>query len=394
MIKVGINSILFGYCKMSVPYDRCTDLLNLCMRYGFVYSEFSVKGDTAFFICSLAVARKLSSACMAYKIPVNVESSHGLLCLLYRYRSRIGLLVGGIVALTIIILSRSVVWEINITGNESIPEAEIISELERSGLRIGEKLSDIDVDSVENKVLINTDKISWISVNISGTVANVQIREVIDTKMNDAPKDPANIISRCDAEIVSIEAYTGSPCVKSGDYVRAGDLLVSGLYETTQKPYRYTRASARIMAKTVHKFSVEIPLEKEVKVYSNNTKEKKTLNFFGKSIKLFSNYRNEGVSCDIINYEYRLDVFGFGKLPVSISVEKEFPYALESKTIDAEYAAELAFYELQMMMDREIPDAQLLKKSITTECFDDRYVLECTVYCIEDIAMISEFDIK
>lgn len=394
MMKVGINSILFGYCKMSVPYDRCTDLLNLCMRYGFVYSEFSVKGDTAFFICPLTSARRLSSACRVYKIPVTLESAHGLLCLLYRYRSRAGLLVGAIIALAIIILSRSIVWEINITGNESMSEAEIISELEKSGLRVGEKLSDINTDSIENKVLINSDKISWISVNMSGTVANVQIREVIDTKINDAPKNPANIISRCDAEIVSVEAYTGYPCVKSGDYVRAGDLLVSGFYETTQKPYRYTRASGRIMAKTVHKFCIEIPLEREIKVYSSNAKEQKTLNFFGKSIKLFSNYRNEGVSCDIINYEYRLNPFGFGKLPISVSVEKEFPYTVESKAIDAEYAAELAFYELQMTMEREMPDAQLLKKSITTECYDDRYVLECTVYCIEDIAMISEFDIK
>ena len=386
--------MLSGYYKMSVPYNRCTDFLNLCMKYGFVYSNFSVDGENAFFVCSLMTARKLMPACKVYGIPVKTVSAHGLLCLLYRYRSRVGLLFGAVIAIAVMIISQNVLWKINITGNERLSDQEIISELEKSGLCVGGKISDFDVDSIENRVLINSDKISWITVNLSGTVANVQIRESIDTQKDDTPKKPANIVAKCDAQIVGVEVYTGFVCVKVGDYVRAGDLLVSGLYDSTQGPYRYTRASGKILAKTSHHFRVEVPLKRDVKVYSDKTKEKKTLNFFGKSIKLFSNYGNEGASCDIINYEYRLNPFGFGNLPISVSVEKEFPYAFESTVIDEKYASELAFYQLRMMIESEIPEAQLLKKSITTECYDDKFVLECTVYCIEDIAKISEFDIK
>ena len=150
----------------------------------------------------------------------------------------------------------------------------------------------------------------------------------------------------------------------------------------------------RILAKTTHTFSIEIPLKKEVKVYSEDVKEQKTLNFFGKSIKLFANSGNVGTSCDIINYEYILDPLGLGALPISVSVEKNFPYTMELVDIDEATARELAYLELRALIEREIPDAQLLKKTVYGELLEDSYILECTVVCIEDIARISEFEIK
>ena len=77
-----------------------------------------------------------------------------------------------------------------------------------------------------------------------------------------------------------------------------------------------------------------------------------------------------------------------------MSVEKEFPYTVELVEIDEETAIELAYLELRAAMDREIPGAQLLKKTVYGELVQDRYILKCTVVCIEDIAKLSEFEIK
>lgn len=396
MKRASFISWIFGYYRLSVPYSCSEQLLNLCMRYGFVYHGFSVNKDTdeAEFICSLHTSKKLISACKFYNIPIKIKSERGMPKLLYKYRARAGLFVGFILSLALLYQSQSVLWRINVIGNERLSEAEVIAELADCGLCIGGKLSELEIDSIENRVLLNSDDISWLSVNMSGTVANVEIREVIDTEIKEKNIKPANLVAKYDAQIVSIEVYSGFLCVEAGDFVRAGDLLVSGLYDSTQSAYRYTRASGRIFAKTTHTFLVEIPLKREVKVYSDETQEKKTLNFFGKSIKLFANSGNVGASCDIINYEYRLNPFGLGDLPVSVSVEKNYPYTYESVDIDEELALSLAYYELRAKIETEIPDAQLLKKSIYGELYEDSYILKCTVVCIEDIAKISEFDIK
>ena len=396
MKKGGFVSWLFGYYRLTIPYSSSAEFMNLCMRYGFVYYAFKTdrEAGTAEFICSFHTSKKLMSACKFHNITIEIKSAHGLPKLLYKYRARSGIFVGIILSVMLLCLSQSVLWQINVKGNERLTEKEVIEALEECGLKIGGKLSSFDIDSIENRVLLNSDDISWLSVNMSGTVANVEIREVIDTEIKEKNTRPANLVAKCDAQVVSIEVYSGFLCVEAGDFVRAGDLLVSGLYDSTQSAYRYTRASGRIFAKTTHTFTVEIPLKKEIKVYSDGYSEKKTLNFFGNSIKLFANSGNVGASCDIINYEYSLNPFGLGNLPISVSVEKNYPYTYEMTDIDEALAQELAYYELRAILETELPDAQLLKKSLYGELTEDSYVLKCTVVCIEDIAKISEFDIK
>ena len=370
--------------------------MNLCMRYGFIYRKLqrSADGESAEFICSLHTSRKLVRACAVYGIEIEAVSSHGLPHLLFKYRLRTGILVGVLLSVALIILSQSVLWSVDIKGNERLSDREVIAELEECGLKLGARLSELDVDSIENRLLLRSDEISWISVNISGTVASVEIRERIDTEITKINNNPANVVARLDGEIVALEVYSGFLCLAEGDFVRAGDLIVSGLYNSAHAPYRYTRAAARVFARTTHTFTVEIPLETEVKTYISGESEKKTLNFFGKSIKLFVNSGNEGTSCDIINYEYSLDPFGLGELPISVSVERAYPYVYEKRTIDPAKAEELAYYELSLLIEKELPGAQLLRKSVSTELSEESYILSCTVVCIEDIAKILEFEIK
>ena len=396
MRRSGFLGWLIGYRCLRIPRSCAETFMNLCMRYGFVYSNFKISkdGESAELICSIYTSRRVEVACGYCGIPIERVYTRGLPHILYLRRKRVGILIGAVLSVALLIASQSVLWSVEVVGNERLEEREVIELLGSCGLRVGGKLSDLDIDSVENRAILNSDDISWLSINMSGTVARVEIRERIDTEVGDKRKDPANVVARLDGQIVGIEVYSGFLCVSDGDYVRAGQLLVSGLYDSAHSAYRYTRASARIFAKTLHTFTVEIPLEREVKVYIGGEKEKKTLNFFGKSIKLFGNSGNVGESCDIINYEYSFDPFGLGALPISVSVQRVCPYIYERQTLDPAEAEELAYYELWARIEAELPDAQLLKKSISVSLTESSYILNCTVVCIEDIAKILEFEIK
>ena len=76
------------------------------------------------------------------------------------------------------------------------------------------------------------------------------------------------------------------------------------------------------------------------------------------------------------------------------SVQRVCPYIYERQTLDPAEAEELAYYELWARIEAELPDAQLLKKSISVSLTESSYILNCTVVCIEDIAKILEFEIK
>ena len=290
--------------------------------------------------------------------------------------------------------SQSVIWRIDVTGNERLSKERIMDSLLQNGLYIGGRISKIDTDFIEHRIMINDDEVAWISINIVGTVARVEVKEDIDTEIKQESTKPSNLISKFDAQIVSLEILSGFINVKEGDFVRRGELLASGIYESEKAPSRYSRASGKVFGRVTQEFKVEIPLLQVKKVLTGEIITKKKLIFFGKSIKFFINYRNLPTSYDIINYVYTLNPFSLGELPISLSVDEYYGYEMVEMEISEDEAIEQAYDMLRAQIDEVLPDVQILKKSLQGEIVDGKYVLKCTVTAICDIAEQVEFEVR
>ena len=393
--KTSIILWLFGYHYIDVPRSLLEDFLNLCLRYGFNYYSIFIDEDARSVTLKVSSIelRNILTACRMWQIRVKVRSAHGMPIALSHFKGRWGLLVGAAMALCIFLLSQGVIWKIDVVGNHRLTGEEIARSLDEYGLSVGKRISRLNTDSIEQRVMINNDDIAWLSINISGTVARVEVLEVIDTELRDENKRSANLISNFDAQIVSVEAYTGFVAVKEGDFVRSGDLLVSGIHKEGKAPLRFSRASGTVLGKVVYTLEIEIPLVQEKKVTTGEKISKKTLIFFGKPIKFFSNYRNLPISYDIINYVYTFNPFSLGELPISLFVEEIYPYTSCEVEISEDEAMEQAYEVLRERIDAELPGAQILKKSLYGETFDGRYILKCTITAICNIARQVEFDV-
>lgn len=399
MMKLRKPSLLLrflGYCELEIPLSAKEKFLNLCMRYGFNYYALQIDEENKRMLAriSLAEHKRILTACRVWEIRAKILNKKGALPRVARYRGRWGLLSGVILSVVLFCTVQSVVWRIDITGNERLSDTEIIRTLSQYGLSVGDRISKLNTSSIEHRVMINDDDIAWISISIVGTVAQVEVREVIDTEIKKEEITPANLVSRFDAQIVSLEILQGFPTVKEGDFVRAGELLTSGIYESEKAPIRYTRASGKILGRVTEEFLIEIPLVQEKKVPTGEKITKKTLNFFGKSIKFFINYRNLPTTYDIINYVYILNPFSLGELPISLSVDEYYGYETVDVEISEEEAMEQAYEVLRQKIDAELPNAQILKKSLQGEIVDGKYVLKCTVTAICDIAKQVEFEVR
>ena len=386
---------LLGYCIIEISRSDLEDFLNLCLRYGFDYYGIEIDEEQrrARIKISFLTRKNVFTACRMWQIRIRSRSYGGLVWHLSKYRSRWGILVGGALALTLFLLSQSVIWRIDVYGNERLTREHIIESLEQNGFGVGYAISSLDLNSIEHRVMINDDDIAWISINVVGTVARVEVVEVIDTEIIEKNTRPANLVARYDAQIVGMEVYSGFLSVNEGDFVRAGELLVSGIHKEGKAPLRFSRASGRILGKLSHTIEIEIPLIQSKKVLTGEKKTKKTLNFFGKSINFFSNYRNLPTSYDIINCIYILNPFSLGELPISILVDEYHSYEMIDIEISEEEAIDLAYGELRCRIDEELPDAIILKKALHGEIVDGKYVLKCTVTAICDIAKQIEFDV-
>ncbi len=393
--RVSLFTKIFGYHTIVIPRLLCEQFLDLCMRYGFTYLDIRIDEEErkVFIDVPSSQFKRIMTACRVWRIRAKCEGKHGLPHRMAQFRGRWGLLAGAIIGITIFCLAQSVIWRVDVVGNERLSGEVIIQSLSENGMSVGDWIKNIDTDSVEQRVMINNDDIAWISINILGTVARVEVREVIDTEIKEKNLKPANLISKFDAQIVYLEIYSGFRCVKDGDFVRAGELLASGISNSEKAPIRYTRASGSVFGRVTHTFEIEIPLNQTKKVLTGEKISKKTLNFFGKSIKLFANYRNLPTTYDIINYVYILNPFSLGELPISLSVDEYYAYEMREVEISEEEAIEQAYEVLRQRIDEELPEAQILKKSIQGEIVGDEYVLKCTVTAICNIAKQVEFEV-
>lgn len=394
---MSIFLLLRGSCTLSITAQYRTAAMNLCMQMSIPYTNFVWREDGGIqFDCSVSSARKFLAACHKQEIEAEILACVGIPKLLKHLRVRVGLVVGAVLAIALVVLSGLFVWDVQVSGNEKLTEGEVVEALRACGFGVGSYLPSLRVREIENRVLMASEDIGWISINTDGTVARVQIIEHVSGESGEgtsSAKNPANLIALADGQIEYLELYRGNAVVTVGQAVTKGELLVSGLYDSKTGSFRYTHAAGRVMARTERVLEVEIPFLYEEKVYDEPYLQEVELSFFDFSQKIFKNSRNLDILCDIIKYNANLGQLGDNRLPVSLSRTEVRPYHLVECERSAEEALELCYAELAKQLASLSGEVQLLQKQIVTEVGEGSVRLVCTLTCIEDIALVQEFEI-
>ncbi len=370
------------------------EVMNLCRHYGFVYWNLRFCGEHLCLDASLTTSKKLLSVCRERGIAAVSEGERGLSVLLFRYRRRWGLLVGALCFVGIILWSQSVLWGIEIDGNHTLSDEDVLTELRACGLTLGCPLSELDTEVLENRVLIYSDEISWISVNLIGTVAHVELREVGELPPAEPEYAASNLVASRSGKIEVLENIRGSVAVHPGDIVVEGELLVSGLTEMQSGGVRYRRAAGQVFARTERDFLIEIPYSYQQKRYTGCKKQEKRLIFFEKEIKFFSNCRNLPATCDTINTVEYFSLWDGRTLPVGIRTVEYREYEMYDAVRDERQATELAYESLYERMEEEELEGSLVRKNIVTELSDRGCILRCRAEYIENIAIVKEIEIE
>ena len=111
-----LHPLLFwvGYQRLRVYRRYAGEIMNLCRAGGFVYRDFSFRGDYAEFLCTGRHARRIREACRDRGIPVVVAADCGLPALLRRYRRRYGIFVGALLfcGILFILMKSDIIYHI------------------------------------------------------------------------------------------------------------------------------------------------------------------------------------------------------------------------------------------------------------------------------------------
>ncbi len=166
--------------------------------------------------------KKAEAACLRASCVMTVLSKKGLPYFLMRFKKRYVLYFAPLLSVLLALYLSFFIWEIEITGNETITEGEILTALEQAGVHIGTFGPGIDQEMIRSEVIARIGKISWMTVNVYGCRAEVIVRERIDKPEIVIESEPSEVRADKAGLITQMNVYAGKPLVKPGDTVIAG----------------------------------------------------------------------------------------------------------------------------------------------------------------------------
>ncbi len=392
----SFEGAILGEARISVKPDALLPLLNVLLELGESYHNIRKGEDTASVDLSYPAAVKAIRRCSENGIEADNELYFGipyLFCCLLR---RPGIIAGIIAAILIVSLAGSVIWDVRVECDGVISDDWVKEILAAHGIYPGARKSKLDIGRIQADIESESRDIAWISVNVIGTVAYVEVIDEVIPQAVDEKFDGVNLVAAHDGLLTGFEVIAGEPAAELGATVKKGDLLVSGLYDSKRFGYRAVEAEGRVFARTEEVFSVEIPLEYTSRYAEKSEIREISLIFFAFRQKIFKKGGFSGANYDIIYSDIYIYADGEKTLPVGISVGRRNIYTEEIKKRTAEEASELAYLELNRQILSALPDAEILSRSYSAEESTDgtAYRLVCRVNCIRDIAEAKPFNIN
>lgn len=389
-------SFLLGSRAFLVRKAWSVGAINLlaCLDIPYEHMEKDPEGDLHFTVP--AYKRKLlERAFAAHGISWELGALQGLPRLFYRYRKRWGIGVGALIFVVLLVISGGRIWCVEVSGNSRVEESEIIELLQELGCGVGDSFRDIDFAKLHNTFLLRCPDIAWISVNMDGTHAHVEVRETLAERSDEEERQHYNVVAAEDGQIEQIAAYEGKPQVAIGDTVRQGELLLSGVISYGETGLRYESAAGEVYAKVIRDFTVEVPLQTEQKVLTGHEIEKKSLTFFQFQTNLFLNSRIPYDFYDTIYAKRQIYLFDSIALPLWVQTETYQEYEMQQVTLTEEEAKVLAYQKYREQLSETLADAQLLEKTTDASLKDDGvYRIHCRLYCLANIAVQQPLTIQ
>lgn len=219
---------------------------------------------------------------------MSVKHRNGLPFLLRRLWRRKIFIGGFAMFIAIIFALSSLVWDIEVQGNDKISTEAVLLAAREEGIYPFQwifRMPKQDKLSAElTRKLAGT---SWVGVSRSGTRITIQVVEATRPK-EEALHSPSHLISSYDAIITNIYAERGQLEAKKHDRVRKGQVLIAGVQGNS-----YVVAKGEIKGLVWHEYNIEVPLVRKQNVYTGDKKVRGYL-FFGKTAIQITGYGSTG----------------------------------------------------------------------------------------------------
>ena len=194
----------------------------------------------------MALARELG-------LTAAVESRRGWRAALAAALERRTLIAGLALCAALVWLFSARIWLVEVAAlDEALPpeaRAMLAERLDALGVRPGALRAAIDPAAVSAQLLSEFDRLAYAGLRLRGVRATVEYRLEDAPPAVYRPDEAGSLIAGRDAIVLSVQTLAGLACVRPGDVVRAGQLLISGEERAGAEETRPVRALGEVVGR-------------------------------------------------------------------------------------------------------------------------------------------------
>ncbi len=369
-------------------------LLNACAAAGIeIISAVPVDPVTLRLTVPYRRLRQVQSLAQKCMCTLSEETNAGAAAMGRKLWHRLVAFVLALCALGLLFVSRAYIWEIEVTGNETVSTGEILDALEQCGVGLGSFWPNFTSDSIRSRVLAQIPELSWLTVNVRGSRAEVIVRERIPKPEMIDNDEPFDIFARKEGFIVEVRALAGSAQVRRGQAVSRGQLLISGAVEDITGGVRGVHAYGEVTARTYYEINAICPAMQEEKRYTGEKKDRWALVIGNNRINFYGNSSISDSDCDRIYTEYKMEIEGLFSLPVSLVRERSVFYECASVPADAYQQRLLLEQELHQRLLEETNGGKIIYESFSRSQSGDIISVCLRAECEESIGVAIKSEV-
>lgn len=313
--------------KLSCTSPNCINLLNICNSNNIKIYNINKKEDGVEFDVSSKDYEKLVKLDLR-KYNINIIKKGGFKVLFNKLFFRSGLIVGLILCLLGFIFLNNRLLQIHVTGLSKTSRQDIIEELKINGIT-NFSLMNFDVKNVENLLSEKFD-FSLVSIITKGNSLIINVKESLP-KLEDLY---VPITADYNMVIKSIDVYSGTTNIRTGDIVYKGDILVQP-YVKSNDSIVYVTPCAKIVSEVFFNTSLEFKNNEKNTKRTGKKQTIKTSLYLGKKM-IYNNKTN----CKFDMYEIENKTQNISNYFLPLKLDKVVAYQIKEEIVTHDFNAE------------------------------------------------------
>ena len=254
-----IRRAIKGYLQIKLSGAASERFLNLCAKRRISLWKICKRNEFCEMCIDAVDFKKLHCIVRKTKSRIRIEKKIGFPFWRKHLWKKSFFLTGMIFSISFWWFSQAFLWEITWEGNCQVTDDRLESYLAQKNVHTGKLLNEIPLTDLEKALRKDFPEIVWTSVTAKGTELHIAIREndtvsryrdhiehwnsgangkteyrntgngfAVSDSSNNYAAAGSSIESPCDGVISSMIVRSGTPRVRIGDRVQAGEILVDG----------------------------------------------------------------------------------------------------------------------------------------------------------------------